>query len=96
MALMTSEHNPYLLLCEQLDDVEICELLSSVGFADWRAAYYCLGRIADDPQTKRVLAALLPHFLATLAGAANPDRVLVSFERFANILLTAHAQLRYW
>ena len=87
MALMTSEHNPYLLLCEQLDDVEICELLSSVGFADWRAAYYCLGRIADDPQTKRVLAALLPHFLATLAGAANPDRVLVSFERFAHAVL---------
>ncbi len=95
MALMTSEHNPYLLLCEQLDDVEICELLSSVGFADWRAAYYCLGRIADDSQTKRVLAALLPHFLATLAGAANPDRVLVSFERFAHAVPDRRALFEY-
>ena len=51
--LAVDEHCRDLLLCEQLSDDAIHELLSPVGFADWRAAYGCLLRMADSPQLKR-------------------------------------------
>jgi glutamine synthetase adenylyltransferase len=71
------------LLCEQLSDDAIHERLSPIGFADWRAAYGCLQRMAGDSQQKLALADVLPHLLMTLAGAASPDRALVNLERFA-------------
>jgi glutamate-ammonia-ligase adenylyltransferase len=96
MTLTTSEHYLDPLLSNQLDDEQMCELLSSVGFADLRAAHHCLGRMADDPQTKRALAEFLPHLLTRLAGAANPDRVLVSFERFVHAVPDDRALLDYF
>jgi glutamate-ammonia-ligase adenylyltransferase len=72
------------LLCKQLSDDEVQELLSPVGFADWCAANRCLLRLASDPRMRQTLADLLPHLLTTLASTAGPDRVLVSLERFAH------------
>jgi len=95
MALMDYDYNSGLLLSEQLDEQAIHELLSSVGFSDWRAAHGCLGRIADDPQTRRAFAALLPHFLITLASAANPDRVLICLDRFLHSVPDKLALFRY-
>ena len=46
--LAVDEHYRDLLLCEQLSDDAIHELLSPVGFADWRAAYGCLLRMAGE------------------------------------------------
>jgi glutamate-ammonia-ligase adenylyltransferase len=72
------------LLCERLSASEVEALLSPLGFADWCAANRCLLRLADDTRTRQTLTDLLPHFLATLSGAADPDRVLVDLERFAH------------
>jgi glutamate-ammonia-ligase adenylyltransferase len=66
----------------QWSDHEIHGLLAPVGFADWRAAHRRLQRMAQDPQSQLALVDALPHLLAALSGAANPDRVLVSMERF--------------
>ncbi|GAB4542521.1 MAG: hypothetical protein Kow0063_34600 [Anaerolineae bacterium] len=79
---MVANQFQHLLLSEQSMEDQLHPLLAPAGFADWRAARRCLGRMADDPQVRPVLADLLPHLLATLADAASPDRVLVSLERF--------------
>ena len=84
-----------LLLSEQLGDDEIRRLLSPVGFSGWRAAHRCLLRMADGPQTRAALANLLPHLLMALASAADPDRVLVSLERFANSTRDRSATFRF-
>ncbi|MFL7793775.1 MAG: glutamine synthetase adenylyltransferase [Anaerolineae bacterium] len=72
------------LLDGQLDDADAKALLSPAGFADWHAAYRCLLRLGGKSQTRQTLSHLLPHLLATLSGSANPDRVLVSLERFSH------------
>jgi len=59
------------------------ELLAPIGFADWRAAWRSLQRMAGDAQQRLALADLLPHLLAALASSAAPDRVLVNLERLA-------------
>ena len=81
---MTTTAQCQSLLSERLSALEVEALLSPVGFADWCAANRCLLRLVVDTQTKQTLADLLPHLLATLSGAADPDRVLVDLERFAH------------
>jgi glutamate-ammonia-ligase adenylyltransferase len=71
------------LLCEQLDSDQIRDLLSPVGFSDWRAVHRRLLRMAGDPQSRQALVGFLPHLLVTLSSAAEPDRVLVRFDRFS-------------
>jgi glutamate-ammonia-ligase adenylyltransferase len=83
------------LLREQLSADEIETVLSSIGFADWRAAHRCLLRLADDANSRTALTCLLPHLLATLAGAANPDQVLVNLERFAHSATDKIATFEY-
>jgi glutamate-ammonia-ligase adenylyltransferase len=72
------------LILGRLSEGETCELLSPVGFANWRAAHRCLLRLADEVQAPQTLARLFPHLLTVLSGAANPDQVLVNLERFAH------------
>jgi glutamate-ammonia-ligase adenylyltransferase len=83
------------LLYGQLSDGEAEALLSPAGFADWRAANRCLLRLAEDPQVRSELAELLPHLLTTLAGAANPNRVLVNLERFVHSAVDSLATFCY-
>lgn len=71
------------LLQEQLGDEEVRELLAPVGFEDWRQARLSLLRLAGNGHSRPALITTLPKLLLALAGAANPDRVLVNFERFA-------------
>ena len=77
-----SEHQDAVLALGQLSADEVRSLLAPVGFADWRAAHRRLLRVADDPRARRAFTRALPHLLAALSGAADPDRVLVSLERF--------------
>jgi glutamate-ammonia-ligase adenylyltransferase len=70
-----------LLLHKQLSDDEVHRLLAPVGFADWQAAGRCLKRMAHDAQERLALADFLPGLLVALGDVANPDRVLVNFER---------------
>jgi [glutamine synthetase] adenylyltransferase / [glutamine synthetase]-adenylyl-L-tyrosine phosphorylase len=83
METLAAEERYRDLLCEPLSDDEIHERLSPIGFADWRAAYGCLQRMAGDSQQKLALADVLPHLLRTLTGSASPDRAMVNLERFA-------------
>ena len=83
MAVTVYEQYRQLLLDDNLSDTTTREFLAPVGFDNWRQAHQVLLRLADSGQTRPALLALLPNLLLALAGAANPDRVLVNFERFA-------------
>lgn len=61
-----------------LGEEALSSLCLSVPFADPRAARLALSRIAADP----LLSSLLPHLLASLPDAADPDQVVVNLERF--------------
>ncbi len=72
-----------LLLKDNLSDAEIYQLLAPVGFADNQAAYRCLRRIPDYPASRNLMARSLPFLLQALSQVANPNQVLINFERFA-------------
>lgn len=83
------------LLREQLSLDKIRRLLAPAEFADWQLAHRCLQHIANNPQTRVALANSLPHLLLALSQAANPDRVLVNFERFIQNAADRLELLRY-
>ncbi|MCX7682744.1 MAG: glutamine synthetase adenylyltransferase [Anaerolineae bacterium] len=56
----------------------LSSLSGTIAFADPQAARRALSRIAAVP----LLEPLLPHLLASLSDAADPDQVVVNFERF--------------
>jgi len=72
-----------LVLDDHLGEDQARALLAPVAFADWRAAHRALQHMAESQQERQALAASLPYLLAALTHAANPDRVLANFERFA-------------
>ncbi len=74
---------------DQLSEDEIRRWLSAVGFADWRTAYHGLRRLAGDRPD------FLPYLLLTLADAANPDGILVNFERLAQSAADRPALFRF-
>ncbi len=71
------------LLFSDLSENEALARLSSIAFADASAARRHLLHLADalPPAARDSLAACLPHLLTALADVAQPDQVLVSFER---------------
>lgn len=84
------------LLQSQLGDDKIKNLLAPVGFSDPPGAYRCLQRIAGhSPQARGALAESLPALLIALAATANPNRVLVNFERFIQSAPNPTGQLEY-
>jgi glutamate-ammonia-ligase adenylyltransferase len=68
-----------------INDETIRSLLAAAGFADWRAAWRSLQRMAQPPQVATTLAACLPYLLSALGSAAGPDAVLVSLERYLTV-----------
>jgi glutamate-ammonia-ligase adenylyltransferase len=92
---MTTDHQPYPILSGQLTGSEIRRWLSPAGFADYKSAHRCLVRLDSIPGAAPALADLLPHLLVTLSSAANPDRVLVSLERFVRSADDSAAMLGY-
>jgi glutamate-ammonia-ligase adenylyltransferase len=97
-AAMSLESTPDLILSAQLSDREITRILLPVGFAttgEAVVAHRCLLRLADIPHARDTVASLLPHLLLTLADRANPDRVLVSLERFVRGADDSLDMLRY-
>ncbi|MCG3191029.1 MAG: Glutamate-ammonia-ligase adenylyltransferase [Thermoanaerobaculia bacterium] len=71
------------LLGTGLGDDRVRELLSPAGFTDWRGAERALRQLARGGHTAQV-ASILPHLLATISMAGDPDGVLVNLERFAS------------
>ncbi len=64
------------------DEDAISSLCASVTFADPQTARRALARLAANPRTGPLLSVLLPHLLVRLPEAADPDLVVVNFERF--------------
>jgi len=64
------------------DEDAISSLCASVTFADPQTARRALARLAANPRTGPLLAVLLPHLLVILPEAADPDLVVINFERF--------------
>ena len=58
---------------------QVDHLLASIGFIDHAAAIRCVRRLSTQPGFPEILS----HLLQALAVAADPDRVLVEFERLA-------------
>ncbi|MCD6290336.1 MAG: glutamine synthetase adenylyltransferase [Anaerolineae bacterium] len=77
-----------------LDDNRVRDALASVGFSDSRAAERCLRRIAGGSRWERAVVACLPSLIAALREVANPDRVLVNLERFADNVADRHELLQ--
>jgi len=79
-----------------LTDLELYRALACVHFTDPDAAQRCLLRLSDEPEARAALEAFLPHLSAALTDAAEPDRVLVNFERFLSNVPDRVGQLRYF
>ena len=71
-----------LLLASLSPDAGSRALLASIDFGDRAAATRRLRSLASAVPDERARARLLPHLLAALADAANPDRALINLERF--------------
>lgn len=70
-----------LLIDGEFEQDEIADLLTSIGFADWRTAIARLRTIGLDATHRELLSQSLPILLAALSGAATPDTSLLNFER---------------
>ena len=77
------------LLDEDLDRQEVVTKLGDMGFEDPEAAYDNLMLLRDGPgyarfpdNCRRLLRQIAPALLSNLGEVADPDAVLVNFERF--------------
>jgi glutamate-ammonia-ligase adenylyltransferase len=68
--------------CE--DDLPPLPDLAAIGFADERAAAVVLQRLRNEMDATLSHAGYEPHLLHALTDAANPDQVLLTFERFVH------------
>ncbi len=71
-----------LLLAPRLAPGAAAAILEPIGFEDPAAADADLQRIADEPQTRRLLAGVVEELLRCVAASADPDRALSLTERF--------------
>lgn len=71
-----------LLLSPDLTPSEIKRLLSPYRFKDWKQADANLQLMAGDPQSRKLLAAILPELLEAVSGTADPDQALREWERY--------------
>jgi len=84
-----------LLATETPDRGALCELLRPAVFADPGAAHRRLRRLAEGSEATQAMAGTLPHLLSALADAADPDRVLVSLDRYLARSRDRPATLRF-
>ncbi len=66
----------------RLSDREAQLLLAPIPFSDWRAVQMALNRMMTSAERTNAFRQFLPHLLLALSTAADPDRVIASFERF--------------
>ncbi len=82
MSITTFKDAPELLRHDELDEDIVRHLLKPAGFSGYQAAYRAFKRMVQPPETQAALAEALPQILLALSATANPDQVLVNFERF--------------
>ncbi len=73
-----------ILLASALDPKQVAHLLQSYGIQDWKRADQNLQAMAREPETRKILAKLLPSLLATVAKTAEPDQALNEWERYVD------------
>jgi len=71
-----------LLLAPSLTPERVAALLRPYGFLDPLRADRELQLLAEDPEARQLLAALLEELLQAAAGSADADQALARFERF--------------
>lgn len=71
-----------LLLSPNLTPSEAARLLAPYGFQDWKQADANLQLMAGDPQSRKLLAVILPDLLHAVSGTADPDQALREWERY--------------
>ncbi|MFO1022178.1 MAG: hypothetical protein U0903_16020 [Planctomycetales bacterium] len=85
-----------LVLNDALTRDQIRRRLQEVGLQDWEAAYKRLVSLAEDEQTRKLLADCLPALMAALNDAATPDTALISFERFVQAVPNRQELFQYF
>lgn len=83
------------LLKANLPREEAYRLLERCGFADRPAAYDRLAKLAGSGETFEAFEDCLPTLLVSLSESANPDGLLVSFERYVLAVPDRLALYRY-
>lgn len=71
-----------LLLSPSLALSDVKRLLAPYGFQDWKKADANLQLMAGEPQSRKLLAVILPDLLHAVSVTADPDRALREWERF--------------
>ena len=71
-----------LLLSPNLASSEVARLLAPYGFHDWKQADANLQLMAGDPQSRKLLAVILPDLLHAVSVTADPDQALREWERY--------------
>ncbi len=79
----THQELPFETLVRQPDNSSDARtILEALHFADWQAAQQRIARLAGSPKTHAALTLILRHFLPVAGDTADPDGVLVNFDRF--------------
>jgi glutamate-ammonia-ligase adenylyltransferase len=68
-------------LKDLLDKMKAQSFLQNFGFADWKTARIVLQRM--ESRDRQGLSVIFSFLMAALGSAADPDRSLINFERFA-------------
>ena len=77
---MVDDSRTFLVLGDLIDETKAQPILQGLGFEDWKSAWTTFHRLEMwNPQG---LSVIFPYLIATLSGAADPDRSLLNFERF--------------
>ncbi len=72
----------HLMLSPDLTPSEVKRLLSPYGFRDWKQADANLQLMAGEPQSRKLLAVILPDLLQAVSVTADPDQALRKWERY--------------
>ena len=83
MAANARHELPFESLVRQTDNISDARtILEALHFADWQAAQQRIARLAGSAETHAALTLILQHLLPVAGDTADPDGVLVNFERF--------------
>jgi glutamate-ammonia-ligase adenylyltransferase len=78
-------HITSLLLSPTLEKTEVASLLQPYGFSNTNLADTNLQSMAGNPQSRKLLAEILPDLLEGIRHTADPDQALNEWERFVEL-----------
>lgn len=84
-----------LLLASGLDPQDVARMFRAYGIQDWKRADVNLQAMAGEPASRKLLAAILPQVLASLARTADPDQALNEWERYVDSGINRNQLFQY-